>query len=73
MEVSAPGQIRLVERRVPEPGAGRVRIRVEASGICHPDAATVTGSYPGLTLPRVPGHGVVGRIEAFRPGMLTIE
>src|ERR1700730_19239441 len=65
VEVSAPGSLRVVERTIPEPGASQVRIRVEACGICHTDAATVMGAYPGLTLPRVPGHEVVGRIEAL--------
>jgi alcohol dehydrogenase, propanol-preferring len=69
VEVSAPGTLRIVERQVPEPGAGQVRIRVEACGICHTDAATVTGMYPGLKLPRVPGHEVVGRIEALGQGV----
>src|SRR5512133_1360421 len=64
VEVSAPGTLRVVERRVPEPRAGQVRIRVEACGVCHTDASVVTGSYPGLKLPRVPGHELVGRIEA---------
>src|SRR6266851_5562816 len=69
VEVSAPGTLRVVERTIPEPGTGQVRIRVEACGICHTDAATVTGTYPGLTLPRVPGHEVVGRIEAIGSGV----
>src|SRR6267154_391639 len=69
VEVSAPGVLRLVERQVSEPRAGQVRIRVEACGICHTDAATVTGTYPGLTHPRVPGHEVVGRIEALGSGV----
>src|SRR5438128_193707 len=69
VEVSAPGVLRVVERPITEPGAGQVRIRVEACGICHTDAATVTGIYPGLTLPRVPGHEVVGRIEALGSGV----
>jgi hypothetical protein len=47
VEVSAPGHLRVVERSILEPGAGQVRIRVEACGICHTDAATVTGIYPG--------------------------
>src|SRR6266705_2427520 len=68
-EVSAPGVLRVVERPVPEPGVGQVRIRVEACGICHTDAATVTGIYPGLKLPRVPGHEVVGRIDAIGSGV----
>jgi propanol-preferring alcohol dehydrogenase len=69
VEVSAPGTLRVVERQVSEPGAGQVRICVEACGICHTDAATVMGVYPGLTLPRVPGHEVVGRIEALGAGV----
>src|SRR6202030_3883360 len=69
VEVSAPGVLRVVERQVSEPGAGQVRIRVEACGICHTDAATITGVYPGLKLPRVPGHEVVGRIEALGSGV----
>src|SRR5712671_6494049 len=69
LEVSAPGNLRLVERPIPEPGTGQVRIRVEACGVCHTDAAIVTGVYPGLTLPRVPGHEVVGRIEALGNGV----
>src|SRR5712671_7050219 len=69
VEVSAPGNLRVVERTIPEPGTGQVRIRVEACGICHTDSATVTGTYPGLTLPRVPGHEVVGRIEAIGSGV----
>jgi alcohol dehydrogenase, propanol-preferring len=69
VEVSAPGVLRVVERPISEPGAGQVRIRVEACGICHTDAATVMGVYPGLTLPRVPGHEVVGRVEALGSGV----
>jgi D-arabinose 1-dehydrogenase-like Zn-dependent alcohol dehydrogenase len=73
VEVSAPGVLRVVERPVSEPGPGQVRVRVEACGICHTDAATVTGIYPGLTLPRVPGHEVVGRIEALGAGVSRWE
>lgn len=69
-EVFEPGKLRIVERSIPEPAAGQVRIRVEACGICHTDAATVTGTYPGLTLPHVPGHEVVGRIEALGAGVI---
>src|SRR5437867_5928602 len=69
VEVSAPGRLRVVERPISEPGAGQVRIRVEACGICHTDAAIVTGIYPGLILPRVPGHEVVGRIDALGNGV----
>src|SRR6202048_4991182 len=69
VEVSAPGVLRIVERPVSEPGAGPVRIRVEACGICQTDADMITGIYPGLKLPRVPGHEVVGRIEALGSGV----
>jgi propanol-preferring alcohol dehydrogenase len=69
VEVSAPGVLRVVKRQVSEPGEGQVRIRVEACGICHTDASTVTGTYPGLILPRVPGHEVIGRIEALGAGV----
>jgi alcohol dehydrogenase, propanol-preferring len=73
VEVSAPGVLRVVERQVSEPGAGQVRIRVEACGICHTDSATIAGIYPGLKLPRVPGHEVVGRIDALGSGVSRWE
>ena len=63
VEVSTPGVLRVVERAISKPTAGQVRLRVEACGVCHSDLATVQGDYPGLKLPRVPGHEVVGRIE----------
>ncbi|MEJ0091686.1 MAG: alcohol dehydrogenase [Limisphaerales bacterium] len=69
VEVAEVGKLNLVERIVPEPGAGQVRIRVEACGICHSDAATVYGRLPGITFPRVPGHEVVGRIDALGAGV----
>ena len=69
VEVSAPGSLQVVKRTIPEPRPGQVRIQVEACGICHTDAATVSGTYPGLTLPRVPGHEVVGRVEALGSGV----
>lgn len=69
VEVSAPGTFRIVERQVPKPDVGQVRIRVEACGVCHSDAATVLGAFPGLQLPRVPGHEVVGRIDELGPNV----
>jgi D-arabinose 1-dehydrogenase-like Zn-dependent alcohol dehydrogenase len=54
----------LVERPVPEPGDGEVRLRVEACGICHSDVLTKDGLFPGIRYPRVPGHEVVGVIDA---------
>jgi propanol-preferring alcohol dehydrogenase len=69
VEVAEPGRLRLVERPLPEPAIGQIRIRVEACGVCHTDAATVSGAYPGMTLPRVPGHEVVGRVDAVGGGV----
>src|SRR5712691_10557003 len=63
-QVREPGKLNLVELPIREPGSGQVRLRVEACGVCHSDAATVEGQFPSLTLPRVPGHEVVGRIDA---------
>ena len=71
IEVSAPGTFRAVEKTLPTPGPGQVRIRVEACGVCHSDAATVEGQWPGLSLPRVPGHEAVGRIEEIGAGVTT--
>ncbi len=59
----AGGEFEVVEREMPEPAAGQVRIRVEACGVCHSDAFVKAGGFPGLEYPRVPGHEVVGRID----------
>ena len=69
VEATAPGALQIAARLVREPGAGQVRIRVEACGICHTDTLTIEGQFPGLTFPRVPGHEVVGRIEAIGRGV----
>jgi D-arabinose 1-dehydrogenase-like Zn-dependent alcohol dehydrogenase len=63
----AGGPLELVERSIPEPGRGEVRIKVKACGICHSDALTKDGTWPGLEFPRVPGHEVIGTIEAVGP------
>ncbi len=60
----AGGDWELVERDIPEPGAGQVRVKVEACGICHSDALVKEGLWPGLQYPRVPGHEIAGRIDA---------
>jgi len=60
----ANGPFEVVERGIPEPAPGQVRIRVEACGICHSDSFTKHGGFPGLQYPRVPGHEVVGVIDA---------
>jgi D-arabinose 1-dehydrogenase-like Zn-dependent alcohol dehydrogenase len=64
LEVTAPRNFKEVRRAVPEPGPTQVRIRVQASGICHSDAAVVEGLWPAVAYPRVPGHEIVGLIEA---------
>jgi D-arabinose 1-dehydrogenase-like Zn-dependent alcohol dehydrogenase len=69
VEVAAPGNLRIVERPIPEPAEGQVLIRVEACGVCHTDAATVEGQFAGLRFPRVPGHEAAGRIEAVGTGV----
>ncbi len=61
------GPFELVERPVPEPGPGTVRIKVQACGICHSDVLTKEGLWPGMTFPRVPGHEVIGMIDALGP------
>jgi alcohol dehydrogenase, propanol-preferring len=69
VEVTQPRNFSEVRRPVQEPGSGQVRIRVEACGVCHSDAATVEGAFAGIAYPRVPGHEVVGRIDAIGPGV----
>lgn len=64
-QVSRPGgPLELVEIPIPEPAAGQVRIKVQACGICHSDSLTRDGLWPGLQFPRVPGHEVIGVIDA---------
>ena len=60
----AAGDWELVERDIPEPGRGQVRVKVEACGICHSDKLVKEGIWPGLQYPRVPGHEIAGRVDA---------
>jgi D-arabinose 1-dehydrogenase-like Zn-dependent alcohol dehydrogenase len=55
----------LVEREIPAPGRHEVLIKIAACGVCHSDVVTVDGLFPGIEYPRVPGHEVIGRIEAL--------
>ncbi len=57
------------ERSVTDPGAGAVRVKVAACGICHGDSLVKEGHWPGLVYPRVPGHEVAGVIDAVGPGV----
>jgi len=59
----------LVERDIPEPGPRWVRVKVEACGVCHSDAFVATGGFPGLVLPRIPGHEIAGRIDKVGEGV----
>jgi D-arabinose 1-dehydrogenase-like Zn-dependent alcohol dehydrogenase len=65
----ANGPFELVEREIPEPAAAQVRIKVEACGICHSDAFVKSGGFPGMKLPRIPGHEIAGRIDAVGSGV----
>ncbi|HEY3626357.1 MAG TPA: alcohol dehydrogenase [Terracidiphilus sp.] len=72
---AAGGEFQLVEREFADPGAGQVRIRVQACGVCHSDSLTKLGIWPGIQYPRVPGHEVAGVVDAvgadvplFKPG-----
>ena len=70
IQASKPGgDWELVERDIPEPGPGQVRIKVEACGICHSDMLVKEGHWPGLQYPRIPGHEIAGRIDALGAGV----
>ncbi len=63
-QISKPGaDLEIVEREIPKPDPGQVRIKVEACGVCHSDVFTKEGSWPGIHYPRVPGHEVAGVID----------
>src|SRR5437899_2059061 len=64
VQVPKPGaDFEIVEREVPQPGAGQVRIQVQACGVCHSGVLVKEGAWPGIQYPRVPGHEVVGVID----------
>ena len=70
-QVTRPGgPIELVEREVPQPGPGDVRVRVQACGICHSDAFTKEGHWPGIQYPRVPGHEIAGVVDEVGAGVI---
>ena len=66
----AGGPLELIERAIPEPAWGEVRVRVEACGVCHSDSLTVEGQWPGLSFPRIPGHEIAGVIDAIGDGVV---
>src|SRR5215467_5696904 len=65
----AGADFQIVEREIPKPGAGYVRIKVQACGICHSDVLTKEGAWPGIQYPRVPGHEVAGIIDEVGAGV----
>jgi D-arabinose 1-dehydrogenase-like Zn-dependent alcohol dehydrogenase len=70
VQVTKPGaDFDIVEREIPQPGPGQVRIRVQACGICHSDSLTKEGHWPGITYPRVPGHEIAGAIDELGAGV----
>ena len=63
-QVPKPGaDFQIVERAIPTPAAGHVRIKVQACGVCHSDVLTKEGLWPGIEYPRVPGHEVAGIVD----------
>ena len=69
-QVSKPGaDFEIVERDIPTPDAGHVRIKVQACGVCHSDVLTKEGLWPGIQYPRVPGHEVAGIIDEVGAGV----
>ena len=65
VQVASPNApLQVVNREIPEPGPRQVLIKVQACGVCHSDSFTVAGVFPGIQYPRVPGHEVVGTLEA---------
>jgi D-arabinose 1-dehydrogenase-like Zn-dependent alcohol dehydrogenase len=65
----AGADFQIVEREIPNPAVGQVRIKVQACGVCHSDALTKEGAWPGIQYPRVPGHEVVGIIDELGAGV----
>ena len=70
VQIAEPrGPFELVERKVPEPGAGSVCVKIQACGVCHSDFVTKEGVWPFIRYPRVPGHEVAGIIDAVGSGV----
>jgi D-arabinose 1-dehydrogenase-like Zn-dependent alcohol dehydrogenase len=70
VQVSKAGDpFEVVEREIPQPGPGQVRVKIEACGVCHSDVVTKNGLFPGIQYPRVPGHEISGKIDAVGAGV----
>ena len=69
-QISKPGgDFEILEREIPKPAEGQVRIKVQACGICHSDVLVKDGMWPGIQYPRIPGHEVVGIVDALGTGV----
>ncbi len=69
----AGGPFEVVERDVPEPAPGQIRVKVEACGICHSDGLVKNGHFPGLALPRIPGHEIAGIVDVVGSGVTAFK
>src|SRR3954467_10628584 len=65
----AKGPFELIERDIPQPSIGQVRVKVQACGVCHSDSVTKEGLFPNIQYPRVPGHEVIGILDAIGSGV----
>src|ERR1700681_2002079 len=74
MVLTAPGApLQFQQRNDPTPGPGAVRIAIGACGVCRTDLHVVDGELPGISYPIIPGHEVVGRVEALGPGVTAVK
>jgi D-arabinose 1-dehydrogenase-like Zn-dependent alcohol dehydrogenase len=69
----AGADFEIVEREIPQPDFGQVRIKVQACGVCHSDMFTKEGAWPGIQYPRVPGHEIAGIIDELGAGVSVWE
>jgi D-arabinose 1-dehydrogenase-like Zn-dependent alcohol dehydrogenase len=65
----AGGPLELVEKEIPEPQSGWVRVKIDACGVCHSDSLVKEGQWPGIQYPRVPGHEIIGVVDAVGEGV----
>src|SRR4051812_35174362 len=73
MVLMAPGApLQLQEREDPAPSPGTVRVRISACGVCRTDLHVVDGELPGIRYPVIPGHEVVGRVDALGAGVSVL-
>src|SRR5579871_1725354 len=65
------GSFEIVEREIPNPGPGQVRIKIKACGVCHSEVLVKDGAWPGIQYPRIPGHEVAGVIDEVGEGVTS--